>query len=189
MQPVSLEQRRSWRAAFRASAAAFHLQQQLGVFFPISSRRVQFKFSGKMVSRRFSMYPFTINTGVSRGNFESVLVRFQENLNTGLEWEFADTVLNRNDNRSISGSSSLSRNDNGDSDSALSRLMEIKCTVTGDVKAEMVHSTTKREVGTQKILVLNVSASSKNDVSFLEFQVLEDGGWVGNDVPAVPPVP
>lgn len=38
-----------------------------------------------------------------------------------LEWEFADTALNGNNNRSISGSSSLARND----DSAVSRLLEI----------------------------------------------------------------
>ncbi|KAJ6910129.1 hypothetical protein NC652_020968 [Populus alba x Populus x berolinensis] len=94
---------------------------------PITDRVIDFgKYKGKMLGTLPSTYLKWVSKNLRAGDFEHWAKLADQVLQDPvymdrLEWEFADTALNGNNNRSISGSSSLARND----DSAVSRLLEI----------------------------------------------------------------
>uniref|UniRef100_A0A6M2F7D1 Uncharacterized protein n=1 Tax=Populus davidiana TaxID=266767 RepID=A0A6M2F7D1_9ROSI len=94
---------------------------------PITDRVIDFgKYKGKMLGTLSSTYLKWVSKNLRAGDFEHWAKLADQVLQDPvykdrLEWEFADNALNGNNNRSISGSSSLSRND----DSAVSRLLEI----------------------------------------------------------------
>uniref|UniRef100_A0A6N2LPE3 Uncharacterized protein n=1 Tax=Salix viminalis TaxID=40686 RepID=A0A6N2LPE3_SALVM len=97
---------------------------------PITDRLIDFgKYKGKMLGTLPSTYLKWVSKNLRAGDCEQWAKLADHVLQDPvykdrLEWEFADTVLNGNNNRSISGSS-LSKNDGGDGDSAVSRLLEI----------------------------------------------------------------
>ncbi|KAG5239430.1 hypothetical protein OIU77_013015 [Salix suchowensis] len=95
---------------------------------PITDRLIDFgKYKGKMLGTLPSTYLKWVSKNLRAGDCEHWAKLADQVLQDPvykdrLEWEFADTVLNGNNNRSISGSS-LSKNDDGDG--AVSRLLEI----------------------------------------------------------------
>ncbi|KAF9663458.1 hypothetical protein SADUNF_Sadunf17G0052200 [Salix dunnii] len=92
---------------------------------PITDRLIDFgKYKGKMLGTLPSTYLKWISKNLRAGYYEHWAMLADQVLQDPvykdrLEWEFADTVLNGNNNRSISGSSYLSRNDDGDVDDAV----------------------------------------------------------------------